>query len=147
MSTQAMTQPMTTTPDLLRTTLRVDSWSTGAFGVVMLAGAKWFDALLGLPVSWSVAFGVTMLGGAAVLALIAGHERIPARLAVAVLVVNTLSCVGLVVLACTDVVALTGLGRVFMVVGALAVAVFGEFEFIGLRQALRMRRQPLVELS
>ncbi|NUP42424.1 MAG: hypothetical protein HOY76_36675 [Streptomyces sp.] len=131
-----------TTPDLLRATLRVDSWFTGAFSVVMLAGAKWFDGLLGLPVSWSVAFGIAMLGGAAVLALIAGYERIPARLAAAVLVVNTLSCVGLVVLACTDVVELTGLGRVFMVVGAVAVAVFGEFEFVGLRRVLRMSGRP-----
>ncbi|MER7789554.1 hypothetical protein [Streptomyces sp. NPDC097640] len=130
------TQAMTTTPDLLRTTLRVDSWSTGAFGVVMLAGATWFDGLLGLPVSWSVALGIAMLGGAAVLALIAGYERIPARPAGAVVVVNTLSCVGLVVLACTDVVGLTGLGRAFMVVGAVVVAVFGEFEFVGLRRIL-----------
>ncbi|WP_055413933.1 MULTISPECIES: hypothetical protein [Streptomyces] len=142
MSTQPMTRSMTTAQELLRTTLRVDSWSTGAFGVVMLAGAKWFDGLLGLPVSWSVAFGIAMLGGAAVLALIAGYERIPARLAAAVLVVNTLSCVGLVVLACTDVVELTGLGRVFMVVGAVAVAVFGEFEFVGLRRVLRMSGRP-----
>ena len=58
-----MTRPMTTTPDLLRTTLRVDSWSTAAFGVVMLVGATWFDGLLGLPVSWSVAFGFAMLAG------------------------------------------------------------------------------------
>ncbi|MGY0058466.1 hypothetical protein ACWY4P_18260 [Streptomyces sp. LZ34] len=140
MSTQTMTQPMTTTPDLLRTTLRVDSWSTAVFGVVMLVGATSFDGLLGLPVSWSVAFGIAMLGGAAVLALIAGYPRIPTRLGAAVVVVNTLSCVGLVVLACTDVVELTGLGRAFMVVGAVAVAAFGEFEFVGLRRVLGAAR-------
>lgn len=126
--------------DLLRVSLRVDSWSTAVFGVVMLVGATWFDGLLGLPVSWSVALGIAMLGGAAVLALIAGYERIQARLAGAVVVVNTLSCVGLVVLACTDVVGLTGLGRAFMIAGAVAVAVFGEFEFVGLRRTLGTAR-------
>ena len=43
-------------------------------------------------------------------------------------------------LACTDVVELTGLGRAFMVVGAVAVAVFGEFEFVGLRRVLGAAR-------
>ncbi|MFC4960519.1 hypothetical protein ACFPFX_29900 [Streptomyces mauvecolor] len=41
----------------------------------------------------------------------------------------------LVLLAFTDVVPLTGLGRGFMVIGAAVVAVFAEFELVGLRRS------------
>ncbi|OEU88254.1 hypothetical protein DB35_17950 [Streptomyces abyssalis] len=121
--------------DLLRTSLRVDGWSTAAFGVVMLAGSGWFGGLLGLPATWSVPFGIAMLGGAAALGLIAGYPEIPSRLAALVVVGNALSCVAMLLLAFTDVVALTGLGTAFVVVGALVVAVFAEVEFIGLRRS------------
>ncbi|MET9361544.1 hypothetical protein ABZX93_11560 [Streptomyces sp. NPDC006632] len=118
----------------LRTALRVDGYSTALFGVVLLAGAPWLRDPLGLPVAWSVPFGVAMLGGSAALTLIAGHPRIT-RLAGAAVVGNALSCALLLVLACVDVVPLTGLGRAFMVVGAIAVAVFARFEFVGLRRS------------
>lgn len=119
---------------LLRTSLRADGWSTAAFGAFMLAGARWLDGLFGLPAALSVPFGIAMLGGAAALGLIAGYPEIPARLAVAVVVVNALCSVEMLVLAFTDVVPLTGLGRAFLVTGALVVAVFAEFEFVGLRR-------------
>lgn len=121
--------------DLLRTILRIDGWGTAAFGVVMLVGSEWHSDRLGLPVTWSVPFGVAMLGGAAALALIAGYPEIPLRLAAIVVVGNTLSCAAMLLLAFTDVVPLTGLGTAFMVVGALVVAVFAELEFIGLRRS------------
>ncbi|WHM41017.1 hypothetical protein [Streptomyces sp. BPTC-684] len=124
-------------PDLLRTTLRIDSWSTAAFGVFLLAGAKWLSGPLGLPVAWAVPFGIAMLGGAAALALIAGYPRIPARLAAAVVVGNTLSCAALVVLPFTDVIPLTAAGTAFLLVGALVVAVFAEAEFVGYRRSTR----------
>ncbi|MCX5341990.1 hypothetical protein [Streptomyces atratus] len=139
-----MTVPATTAPrpaadsapsDLLRTSLRIDGWSTAVFGVVMLVGGGWLSGPLGLPTTWSVPFGIAMLGGAAALALIAGYPRIPSRLAVTVVVGNTLSCVAMLLLTFTGVLSLTGLGTAFMMVGALVVAVFGELELIGLRRS------------
>ncbi|MGX1881551.1 hypothetical protein [Streptomyces sp. NPDC055287] len=119
----------------LRTSLRVDSWSTAAFGVVLLAGGNWLSGPLGLPVTWSVPFGIAMLGGAAALALIAGAPRIPSRPVMAVAVGNALSCVALLLIAFTGVVPLTGLGIAFMVVGAVVVAVFAGLEYAGHRRA------------
>ncbi|MFD7334414.1 hypothetical protein ACFV98_00200 [Streptomyces violascens] len=139
MSTPAMTAQRPAAdrarPDHLRTTLRIDSWSTAVFGVVMLVGGKWLSDPLGLPTTWSVPFGVAMLGGAAALALVVGYPKIPFRLAATVVVGNVLSCVALVLLAFTDVVPLTGLGRGFMAIGAVVVAVFAEFELVGLRRS------------
>ncbi|GAA2060482.1 hypothetical protein GCM10009801_02080 [Streptomyces albiaxialis] len=138
-----MSVPTTTAPrtaagsarkDLLRTSLRIDSWSTAFFGVFLLAGAAWLEGPLGLPPHWSVPFGVAMLGGAAALALIAGYPVVPDRLARAVVVLNAVSAVAMVVLVFTGVLPVNGLGTVFLVMGAVAVTVFAELEYVGLRR-------------
>ncbi|MEV0370911.1 hypothetical protein AB0I10_13925 [Streptomyces sp. NPDC050636] len=140
MSTATMTGPRSasdsTASDLLRASLRIDSWSTAAFGVVMLVGSTWLSDPLGLPTTWSIPFGIAMLGGAAALALIAGYPQIPPRLAATVVAGNLLSCVALLLLAFTGAIPLTGLGIAFMVVGAVVVAIFAELELVGLRRSM-----------
>ncbi|MCP2278765.1 hypothetical protein [Nocardia amikacinitolerans] len=134
MSTAALAAPPT---DPLRTALRVDGWSTGAFGVVMLGGAAALRDPLGLPTAWSIPFGVAMVGGALALLLIAGYPRIPARHAKAVVAVNTLSAVGMVALAFSGLFELTGLGVLFVLLGATVVAAFAATEYTALRRAAR----------
>ncbi|GAA5074237.1 hypothetical protein [Nocardia iowensis] len=121
--------------DLLRTTLRVDGWSTGAFGIVMLAGAAPLRDPLGLPTTWSIPIGVAMLGGALALLLIVGMPEIPFRHACAVVAVNALSAVGMVALALSGLIELTGLGVAFLFIGATVVAAFAVVEFTGVRRA------------
>lgn len=116
----------------LRAALRTDGWSTGVFGVFLLATAPLLREPLGLPTAWSVPFGVGMLGGAAVLLLIAGHPR--PRLVAAVVAVNSLSAVLMVELAASDLIPLTNWGRAFLLVGAAFVASFAALEFAGLRR-------------
>ncbi|MFH8408340.1 hypothetical protein ACH4FX_26600 [Streptomyces sp. NPDC018019] len=128
--------------DLLRTALRTDSWSTAAFGVVMLAGGKPLSDPLGLPMTWSVPFGIAMLGGAAALALIAGYPRVPTGPATAVVVGNALSCVAMLLLTFSGLIPLTGLGTAFMVIGAVVVAVFADLQYMGLRRHLRTGPDP-----
>lgn len=122
--------------DRLRTVLRIDGWSTGAFGVVLLAGGKALGEPLGLPTSWSVPFGVAMLGGAAALGLIAGYPRIPARLALTVVAGNALSCLAILVLLAVGAMPLTGPGVAFMLVGAVVVAVYAVLEYLGHRRSV-----------
>ena len=121
-------------PDLLRTVLRIDAWSTAVFGVFLLASGPWLSGPLGLPTTWSVPFGVTMLGGAAALALIAGYPQIPARLAMTVVAGNLLSGVALVLLTASDLLPLTGFGVVFMLSGATVVVVYAAIEYVGYRR-------------
>ncbi|MFH9422292.1 hypothetical protein [Streptomyces sp. NPDC017529] len=120
--------------DLLRTVLRIDAWSTAAFGVVMLAGGRPLSAPLGLPTTWSVPFGIAMLGGAAALALIAGYPRVPKGPAAAVVVGNGLSCVAMLLLVFSGLLPLTAFGAVFLAFGAVVVAVFAALEYVGLRR-------------
>ncbi|WP_433663315.1 hypothetical protein ACQPW1_14985 [Nocardia sp. CA-128927] len=135
MSTTFLATQPTLSTDFLRTALRVDGWGTGAFGVVMLAGAVVLRDLLGLPTAWSIPFGVAMLGGALVLLLIAGAPEIPCCQACAVVAVNALSAIGMVVLTLSGLIDLTGLGIAFMFIGAAVVAIFATVEFAGLRRA------------
>ncbi|GAA2382616.1 hypothetical protein GCM10010420_00690 [Streptomyces glaucosporus] len=122
-------------PDaLLRTVLRVDGWSTALFGVVLLAGGGLLDGPLGLPLAWSVPFGVAMLGGAAALGLIAGYPRIPPRLSAAVVAGNALSCAALLILTFSGALPLTGPGTAFMLTGAAVVAVYAGLEYAGRRR-------------
>ncbi|WP_405162153.1 hypothetical protein OG203_38530 [Nocardia sp. NBC_01499] len=135
MGTTFLADQPTLSTDFLRTALRVDGWSTGVFGVVMLAGAAVLRDPLGLPTAWSIPFGVAMLGGALVLLLIAGSPEIPFRQAGAVVVANAVSAVGMVVLALSGLIDLTGLGVAFLFVGAAVVAGFAAVEFTGLRRS------------
>ncbi|MGO4615456.1 hypothetical protein AB4305_13400 [Nocardia sp. 2YAB30] len=122
------------TREFLRTALRVDGWSTGIFGGVLLAGAAALRDPLGLPTIWSVVFGVAMLCGALVLLLIAGQPEIRPRHAKGVVAVNALSAVVMIALAESGVLELTGLGVALLLVGAVVVAVFAGIEFTGLRR-------------
>ena len=134
MSTSTLSARPTLGPGFLRTALRVDGWSTSAFGAVLLAGATTLRAPLGLPTAWSVPFGVAMLGGGLALLLIAGYPEIPARHASVVVIVNALSVLGMVALALSGLIDLTGVGVAFLFIGASAVAVFAALEFVGLRR-------------
>ncbi|MEU2040692.1 hypothetical protein [Nocardia niwae] len=116
----------------LRSALRVDGWSTGIFGGLLLAGAGLLRDPLGLPMSWSIAFGVVMVGGASALLTIARRAEVPARHGQVVVAVNALSAVGMIGLAGSGVLALTGLGVAFLLVGAAAVATFAGLELAGL---------------
>ncbi|ONM48652.1 hypothetical protein [Nocardia donostiensis] len=115
----------------LRRALRVDGWSTGVFGVVMLAGAAPLTEPLGLPTSWSIPVGVAMLGGALALLLIAGYPVVSLRHARAVVAVNLTAAVAMVALAFSGLIDLTGLGIVFLLIGAVTVSVFAFFEYRG----------------
>ncbi|MFB4318513.1 hypothetical protein [Actinomadura sp. 21ATH] len=119
----------------LRTILRIDGWSTAAFGAVLLAAAAPLSGPLGLPTAWSVPFGVAMFGGAAALNLIAGYPRIRARHAALVVAGNALSGALLILIAFSGVIGLTAWGVAFLLVGAAVVVTYAALELRALRRA------------
>ncbi len=126
--------PSRDTARLLRLVLRVDSVSTAVMGVVLIAAAGPLGSATGMPVPFSVGFGIYQLGGAAALALVSGYPVIPPGLVWAVIAVNALSAVASIVLAFGGMVPLTGFGTVFMLIGALIVTVYAALEYAGLRR-------------
>jgi hypothetical protein len=135
MSTSTLSARPALDTDFLRTVLRLDGWGTGAFGIVMLAGAAALSGPLGLPTAWSIPFGVAMVGGGIALLLIAGYPELVPGHASAVVGVNAVSAVALVALAFSGVIDLTGLGVVFLLIGAVWVAIFAVLEARGVRRA------------
>lgn len=127
----------TTRADTLRTVLRLDGAGTGLFGVFLLAAASALADPLGLPLGWSIPFGVAMLIGAAVLLLIAGQPEIPVRLALPVVAVNALSAVAMIALVFIKPMPLTNWGVAFMLTGAAFVAIFAELEYLALQRSAR----------
>nr|WSZ13601.1 hypothetical protein OH837_09915 [Streptomyces canus] len=129
----------TVTPSLdaarfLRLVLRVDSASTAVMAVVLIAACVPLGSATGMPVGFTVGFGIYQIGGAAALALIAGYPVIPPGLVWAVIAVNAASAVACVTVAFADLVDLTGFGVAFMLIGALVVTVYAVLEFAGLRR-------------
>ncbi|NNH71492.1 hypothetical protein HLB23_16745 [Nocardia uniformis] len=126
-----------TGPRFLRTALRVDGWGTGVFGVFLLATAPLLREPLGLPLPWSIPFGIAMLAGAAAILRIAVHAEIPTRFVNTVVAVNAMSALAMVVLVFATVIPLTAWGIAFMLTGAAVVAVFATLEYVGLRRQNR----------
>ncbi|MFI1808226.1 hypothetical protein ACH415_31940 [Streptomyces californicus] len=118
----------------LRLVLRVDSASTAVMGLVLVAAAAPLGSLTGMPVAFAVGFGIFQLGGAACLALIAGYPVIPLALARTVVAVNAVCAVGCLVTAFADVVPLNSTGVVFLLIGAVIVAVYTALQYTGLRR-------------
>ncbi|MBZ4019198.1 hypothetical protein [Streptomyces purpurogeneiscleroticus] len=119
---------------LLRTVLRTDSASTAAFAVLMLAAAALTTTPLGLPRGLAVVSGCGMVCGAAAFWLLARQPVLPRRLVAGAIALNVVCGAAFAVLACTDLVPLTGFGRFFLAAGAVIVAVFAELEYVGLRR-------------
>ncbi|MEU2390270.1 hypothetical protein [Streptomyces sp. NPDC007369] len=118
----------------LRLVLRIDSASTAVMAAVLIAASGPLGSVTGMPVAFSSGFGIYQLGGAAALALIAGYPVIPAGLVMAVIGVNLGSAVACLVVAAGDFIPLTGFGIVFMLIGAVIVAVYAALEWAGLRR-------------
>lgn len=145
--TYALTPSTTAAPardaaTFLRLVLRVDSASTAVMGVVLVAAAVPLGSATGMPVAFAVAFGIFQIGGAASLALIAGYPVIPPALARTVVAVNALCAVGCVVSAFAGFVPLNGFGVVFLLIGALVVAVYAALQYTGLRRMTAASSSP-----
>ncbi|POX41542.1 hypothetical protein C3486_08790 [Streptomyces sp. Ru73] len=122
---------------LLRTVLRTDSVSTAAFAVLMLVESALTATPLGLPRALAVVSGCGMVAGAVAFWLLARMPVLPLRLVGAAIALNAVCGAAFAVLACTDLVPLTGFGRLFLGAGAVIVAVFAELEYVGLRRVRR----------
>jgi hypothetical protein len=118
----------------LRLALRLDAAASGALGVVSLGAASAVSDLLGPGTGVLRAIGAFLVVYAAGLVALAGLRSIPRPAVWTVVVGNLAWAVGTGVLAFA-VHELTTLGTVVVLAQALAVAVFADLQWIGLRRA------------
>jgi len=125
---------ITVTP-FLRNVLFADALVSGAAGILMMLGAPLLSPLLGLPQDLLFWAGLALVPFVAMLVVLARRAAVSRLLMIDIVAINGLWVVGNLALLLSGAVQPTMLGTAFVVVQALAVAVFAELQFIGIRRA------------
>ena len=120
----------------LRRVLALDALTSAVMGAVLLLAP--LSSLLGLQPSLLKWAGLSLLPFAAFVGWLASREMPPRMGVWAVILINALWVIDSFALLATDWSGLTLLGRGFVIVQAVAVAVFAELEFFGLRRSSRL---------
>jgi hypothetical protein len=120
----------------LRQGLLADAVITGATGLVMLFGADVLASLLALPAALLRYAGLALLPFVAYVAYVATRERLHRPAVWAVILLNALWVAASIVLLLSGWVAPNALGVVFVLVQALAVAVFTDIQYLGVRGSM-----------
>lgn len=127
-------------PRLLHWTLRADAISGIAMGLPLVAMTDPLAALLGLPAQLLSACGLALFPFVALMLLAARSGRPPAALVWLVILGNAAWVLGSLYLCFS--LPLTGLGQVFVLGQALAVAALAELEYTGWRRLASVRNWP-----
>ena len=120
---------------LLIKVLLIDAGVSGATGIGMFTAAGPLAELLGLPAGLLRWAGLALVPFAAFLLWLARRSPVPRGATLAVVAANLLWTLASVGLLLSGRVAPTLLGTVFTLGQALAVAVFAEFQYVGLQRA------------
>lgn len=119
----------------LRYALLADAVASGATGLLMIASADLLTGLLGLPVALMREAGLLLVPYVAMVAFVGTREAISRPAVKAIIALNVLWVVGSIGLLASGTVMPTMLGYAFVIAQALAVGVFAELQFIGLRRS------------
>jgi hypothetical protein len=119
----------------LRRVLALDAVSSGAMGLGMLTFASFISQLLNLPADLIRDAGLVLLPFAAFVGYVASRAQ-PSRPAVwLIIALNVLWVVDSIVLLLSGWVEPNVLGYAFVIAQAVAVGVFAELEYVGVRRA------------
>lgn len=121
--------------NLLRQSLVADALISGATGLLMLLGAGVLDDLLAIPAALMRGAGLSLLPFAAALLHLARREQLPPPAIGAVIAINVAWVAASLLLLVSGWIAPNGLGIAFVVAQAVAVAVFAEVQYLGLRRS------------
>lgn len=120
---------------LLRRALQLDALVSGGAGLLMTLGAGPLSALLALPATLLTGAGLSMLPWCAVLLWLARRDTLDRRAVWAVIAVNAVWVVDSVLLLASGWVQPTLPGQAFVIAQALAVVLFAELQFFGLKRS------------
>jgi hypothetical protein len=120
---------------LLRGALAADALGSGAIGLAMSVGAGSLAALFGLTASLLSIVGLLLLPWAAWTGWLARQKNPPRMQVWTVIGINALWVIDSVLLLVSGWIQPTPLGTAFIVAQAVAVGVFAELQYIGVRRA------------
>jgi hypothetical protein len=121
-------------PNLLRFALTIDAIASGASAVLLLAGAGFLSGLLGLPEELLRFAGIVLVPFVALVGYLATREAPAAGAVWAVILINLAWVAASVFVLVGGVTDPTVLGYAFVAAQAVAVAIFADLQYFGLRR-------------
>lgn len=128
-----MSIPMT---PFLRNILLVDAIASGATAILVIAGGRVLAPLLGLPSELLTWAGVALVPFVVMLVAVARRQATSRIVLMEIIAINALWVVGSFALLAFGAFEPSLLGILFVTAQALAVALFAELQFIGLRRSM-----------
>ena len=125
---------------LLRLSLKLDAAASGALGILTLVAGTVLDGLLGTPLALLVPVGLFLVAFAAFVWVVGTRPRINGTAAWSVVAVNLFWVLASIALVAAGPLPLTILGVAFVLAQAMAVFLFADLQFLGLRRARRAAR-------
>ncbi len=123
---------------LLKSMLLADAVVSGAVALLQLSAPGWFAGFLELPRALLVETGVFLVAYVALLLVLASQVRLWSGLIWLVVLGNLGWAIGCIGLLASNVVSPNALGALFLVLHALVVVLFANFEFVGLKASQRV---------
>ena len=119
----------------LRRALLADAHISGVTGLMMFGGASFLAGFLLLPEALLRSAGLVLLPFAVFVGVVASREQVSSAAVRVVIVINAVWALSSIALLVTGTVAPNMLGHGFVLVQAIAVAVFAELQVLGLRRS------------
>ncbi|WP_236024912.1 hypothetical protein [Arenibaculum pallidiluteum] len=120
---------------LLRKALIADAFLSGVAALLLVAGGAVLGPVMALPAGLLAGAGLLLVPYAGALVLAARRDVLPRALVLGVVMLNAVWVVASLLLLVAGPVAPNALGIAFVLLQALAVAVFAEMQAIGLRRS------------
>jgi hypothetical protein len=118
----------------LRRVLTLDAVTSGAMGLMLIAGAGLLGPMLNLPVPLLRGVGLSLIPFVALVAYAATRSPASRSIALTVAVLNAVWVVASIGLLMSGLVAPNILGTVFVAAQAVVVGIFAELQIIGARR-------------
>jgi hypothetical protein len=119
---------------VLRRWLLADAAISGAAGLMMLIGAGALDHLLGIPAALLRVAGIALLPFSGMVWYLSRQEAISRPIVLTVVALNAGWVAGSFLLLVSGWIAPTSVGVAFVILQALVVAAFAEFQYTALRR-------------
>lgn len=120
---------------LLLLSFKLDAAASGALGVLTLVAGTVLDGLLGTPLALLVPVGLFLVAFAAFVWVVGTRPRINGTAAWSVVAFNLVWVLASIALVAAGPLPLTILGVAFVLAQAVAVFLFADPQFLGLRRA------------
>ena len=122
------------TSNFLRRALQADATMSGAAALLLLIGASFLEPLLGLPAALLRYAGILLVPFVVFVGFVASRAELSRPAIWVIVLANACWTVASLALLVSGLVSPSTLGYLFVIAQAVAVAIFAELQWVGLRR-------------